>query len=88
VVWRSFVQAGVRGVRVLLILDGFFSAKYGSSTSARFLIYRAHTVCFLLLVTILDHFLILSVYSNVNPSIFGRNEVRQFHGPKSVNPIE
>jgi hypothetical protein len=44
----------VGGVRGLLLLGGFFSAKCGSSVSARFLIYRAHTVCFLPLVTILD----------------------------------
>jgi hypothetical protein len=31
-----------------------FSAKCGSSVSAKFLIYGAHTVCFLHLVTILD----------------------------------
>jgi hypothetical protein len=33
----------------------FFSVKCGSSVSARFLIYRAHTVCFCTLVAILDH---------------------------------
>jgi hypothetical protein len=53
VAWRSFVQSGVRGVGVLLLLCGFFSAKCASSISARFLIYGAHTVCFLLLVVIL-----------------------------------
>jgi hypothetical protein len=31
---------GVWGIRVLLILGEFFSAKYGSSISARFLIYE------------------------------------------------
>jgi hypothetical protein len=40
---------GVWGVGVLLLLGVF-----GSSISARFLIYGAHAVCFLLLVTILD----------------------------------
>jgi hypothetical protein len=45
--WRSFVWAGGLGCVV-------FTAKYGSSVSARFLIYKAHTVCFLPLVTILD----------------------------------
>jgi hypothetical protein len=32
----------------------FISAKYGSSISARFLTYRAHTVCFCTLAAILD----------------------------------
>jgi hypothetical protein len=32
----------------------FFSAKCGSSVSAKFLFYGAHTVCFLPLATILD----------------------------------
>jgi hypothetical protein len=45
---------GVQGVRVLLLLGGFFSAKCGSSFLAKFLIYRLHAVCFLPLVTILD----------------------------------
>jgi hypothetical protein len=44
----------VWGVRVLLILGVFFPAMCGSSVSARFLIYRAHAVCFLPLVTIFD----------------------------------
>jgi hypothetical protein len=42
------------GVRVLLLLTGFFPAKFGSSISARFLIYGVHDVCFLPLVAILD----------------------------------
>jgi hypothetical protein len=45
---------GVQGVRILILLGGFFSAKYGSSISARFLINGVHSVCFLPLVTILD----------------------------------
>jgi hypothetical protein len=45
---------GVQGVGVLLLLGDFFSAKCGSSVSAKFLIYGAHAVCFLPLVTILD----------------------------------
>jgi hypothetical protein len=54
VAWRGFVRAGVSGVRVLLLLGGIFSAKCGSSISTKFLIYGAHAVCFLPLVTILD----------------------------------
>jgi hypothetical protein len=47
---------GVQGVEVLILLGAFFffSAKCGSSVSARFLIYRAHAVCFCTLVAILD----------------------------------
>jgi hypothetical protein len=45
---------GVQGVGVLILLGGFFSAKFGSSVSAKFFIYRAHAVCFCPLVTILD----------------------------------
>jgi hypothetical protein len=45
---------GVWSIGVLLILGGFFSAKCGSSVSARFLIYGAHTFCFLPLVAIFD----------------------------------
>jgi hypothetical protein len=54
----------VDGIRVLLLLAGFFSAKCGSSVSAKFLIYGAHAVCFLPLVAILDspHILILFVF--------------------------
>jgi hypothetical protein len=50
-------RLGVCVVRVLLFLGVFvffFSAKGGSSISARFLIYGAHAVCLLPLVTILD----------------------------------
>jgi hypothetical protein len=45
---------GVQGVKVLILFGAFFSAKCGSSVSARFLIYGAHVVCFCTLVTILD----------------------------------
>jgi hypothetical protein len=54
VVWRSFVQAGGLGCRGFGSSWWFFSAKGGSSISARFLIFRAHTICFFPLATILD----------------------------------
>jgi hypothetical protein len=54
VVWRSFLQARGSGYRSLDPPWCFISAKCGSSISARFLIQRAHTVCFCTLVTILD----------------------------------
>jgi hypothetical protein len=54
VAWRSFVWAGGSGVRVLFLLGVFFSAKGRSSVSAKVLIYGAHAVCFLPLVSILD----------------------------------
>jgi hypothetical protein len=56
VMWcgEALYRLGVRGVRVLLVLGGFFSAKCGSSVSVRFFIYGAHAVCFLPLVAILD----------------------------------
>jgi hypothetical protein len=41
-------------VGVLLLFGGFFSAKCGSSVSAKFLIYRTHAVCFLPLVAMFD----------------------------------
>jgi hypothetical protein len=44
----------VQGFGVLLLLGGFSSAKGDSSFSAKFLIFRAHTVCFFPLVAILD----------------------------------
>jgi hypothetical protein len=37
----------------------FFFCQCGSSVPARFLIYRAHTVCFLLLLAILDPSIVL-----------------------------
>jgi hypothetical protein len=54
VVWRSFIQAGDSGCWSFASFCGFFSAKCGSSISARFLIYGVHTVSFLPLVAILD----------------------------------
>jgi hypothetical protein len=53
-VWRSFVRAGGLGCRSFSYSWWYFSTKCGSSISARFLIYRAHAVCFLPLVAILD----------------------------------
>jgi hypothetical protein len=58
--WRSFVWAGGSGCWSFANSWWFFPAKCGSSILARFLIYGAHTVCFLPLVAILDpniHFL-------------------------------
>jgi hypothetical protein len=46
-------RLGAQGVGMFLLL-GVFLAKCGSSLSARFLIYRAHAVCFCALVAILD----------------------------------
>jgi hypothetical protein len=54
VAWRSFVQAGGLGCWSFASSWWFFSAKCGSSISAKFLICRAHSVCFLPLVAILD----------------------------------
>jgi hypothetical protein len=56
VTWCGEALCGLEvwGVRVLLLLGVFFSANCGSSISARFWIFRAHIVCFLPLVTILD----------------------------------
>jgi hypothetical protein len=66
VVWRSFVQARGSGCQGS---DSswwfFFSAKYGSSISAKFLIYGAHTVCFCPLVPILDPPSIHLIYNKV-----------------------
>jgi hypothetical protein len=53
-------RLGVQGVKVLILFGAFFSAECGSSISARFLIYRAHTVWFCTLVAILDPPRILS----------------------------
>jgi hypothetical protein len=54
VAWRSFVQAGDSGCWSFDSSWWFFSAKCGSSVSAKFLIYGAHAVCLCPLVTILD----------------------------------
>jgi hypothetical protein len=51
---RSFVWAGGLGCWSFAYYWHFFSAKCGSSISARSLIYRSHAVCFLPLVTIWD----------------------------------
>jgi hypothetical protein len=51
---EALCRLGVWGVAVLLLLGVFFSAKCGSSVSARFSICGAHTVCFLPLGVILD----------------------------------
>jgi hypothetical protein len=50
----NVVQAGVSGCGSPGSSWCFFSAKYGSSVSAKFLIYGAHAVCFCILVTILN----------------------------------
>jgi hypothetical protein len=53
-VWRNFVQARSSVCWIPHCSWWFLSAKCGSSVSAKFLIYGAHTVCFCTLVTILD----------------------------------
>jgi hypothetical protein len=52
--WRSIVWAGGSGCQSFDSSWCFFSAKCGSSVSAKFLIYGAHAVCFCPLVAILD----------------------------------
>jgi hypothetical protein len=54
VAWRNFVQARSSVCWIPHCSWWFLSAKCGSSVSAKFLIYGAHTVCFCTLVTILD----------------------------------
>jgi hypothetical protein len=54
VAWRSFVQAGGLGCRSFDSSWCFFSAKCNSGVSAKFLIYRIHSICFCPPVTILD----------------------------------
>jgi hypothetical protein len=54
VAWRSFLQAGGWGFWSFASSWWFLSAKCGSSVSARFLIYRSYTFCFLPLVAIFD----------------------------------
>jgi hypothetical protein len=49
---EALYRLGVQGVEVFILLDAFFSAKCGSSVSAKFLIYGVHTVCFCTLVPI------------------------------------
>jgi hypothetical protein len=53
-VWRRFLWAGGSGCQSFDSSCWFFSSKCGSSISAKFLIYGAHTVCFCPLVTSLD----------------------------------
>jgi hypothetical protein len=62
VVWRSFAQAGGSGCQSFDFSWWFFSAKCGSSISAKFLIYGAHAVCFCPLVAILDPPLLLLIF--------------------------
>jgi hypothetical protein len=52
--WRSLVWDRGSGCGTPDSLWHFFSAKCGFSISAKFLIYGAHTVCFCILVAILD----------------------------------
>jgi hypothetical protein len=54
VAWRSFVWAAHSGCHSFDSSSCFFSAKCGSSISAKFLIYGAHVVCFCPLAAILD----------------------------------
>jgi hypothetical protein len=54
VVWRGLIQARDSGCQSFGSSWCFFPAKCGSSILARFFIYRAHTVCFCTLVSILD----------------------------------
>jgi hypothetical protein len=62
VAWRSFVQAEGSGCQSFNSSWCFFSAKYGSILSAKFLIYGAHAVCFCTLVAILDQLFEIFVY--------------------------
>jgi hypothetical protein len=54
IAWRSFLWVGGSGCQSFAYSWWSFSAKCGSSITERFLIYGAHTVCFLPLVAILD----------------------------------
>jgi hypothetical protein len=56
VMWHgeALCRLGVQVVRVFSSSWWYFSAKFGSSISARFLIFSSHTVCFRPRVTILD----------------------------------
>jgi hypothetical protein len=80
VVWRNFVR-----VKVLILLVGFYSAKCGYSISAKFLIYRAHTVCFCPLVAILDPLALFVVFfSKFGLSSVSRTSV--YHATCSMSP--
>jgi hypothetical protein len=52
--WRSYVQARGLGMCEFCFFLVVFPDRYVSSISARFLLYGAHAICFLPLVTILD----------------------------------
>jgi hypothetical protein len=54
VAWRNFVRARGSGCQSFDSSWYFISSKCGSSVSARFLIYGAHSVCFCALLGILD----------------------------------
>jgi hypothetical protein len=56
VMWHgeALYGLGVQGVKVLILLGAFFFAKSGSTISARFLTYGAHSVCFSTAVAIMD----------------------------------
>jgi hypothetical protein len=69
VAWRSFLWARGSGCRSFDSPWCCISSKCGSSISERFLIRGAHTVCFCLLVTVLDLTIVslcLSQYFNCN----------------------
>jgi hypothetical protein len=61
--WKNFPQARDSGYGSFDSFCCFILAKWGSRISARFLIYRAHTLCFCTLVTILAP---LFVFSSLN----------------------
>jgi hypothetical protein len=67
--WRSFVWAVGSGCQSSDSSWWFFSAKCGSSISAKFLIYGAHAVCFCPLVTILDPKQKLKQYMTTKPPL-------------------
>jgi hypothetical protein len=70
---EALYRLGVWGVGVLLpFFVWFSSAKCGSSISPRFLIYAAHAVYFLPLVTILDPLPIMFLYSFIFLLIYAR----------------
>jgi hypothetical protein len=64
VTWHgeALYRLGVQGVKVLILLDFFFSAKCASILSAKFLICGAHAVFSCTLVTILDQLFEIFVY--------------------------
>jgi hypothetical protein len=66
VAWRSYVQAGGLEVSEFCFFLVFFPARCVSSISARFLLYGAHAICFLPLVTILDPSLVIFFFKLVS----------------------